>query len=137
MREREPNIEADSSSILASEIAETINNFIGTQEWVADEPFELTMADRHEKLAYIYQIRKEENWITITEKISNNPSVVNSFLLNKKGSTWTYTDPYLIKYGESSIAKLQEIFNKLKAAIEASAPKKLNDKKSKLLTNES
>ena len=127
MKEREPNIEADPSSRLATEISEAINSFIGTHEWSGEEPFEVQMANQKERIAYIYQIRRNEDWITIQERVSNNPSLVRHFNLDKKSGAWTYTDPYLIKYGKSSLDKLQEVFDKLKIAIEASAPKRLDD----------
>lgn len=118
-------MESEASSKLATEIAEAINNFIGTREWSGDEPFEVRMANQREGLAYIYQIRRGEDWITIQERVSDNPSLVRNFELERKENVWTYTDPYLIKYGESSMDKLQAAFDKLKDAIEASLPKKL------------
>ena len=136
MKEQEPNIEADPSSRLATEIAEIINGFIGTHEWSGEEPFEVQIANQEERMAYIYQIRRGEDWITIQERVSNNPSLVRHFDLNKKGDTWTYADPYLIKYGESSLDKLQAVFDKLKVAIEASAPKKLDDTEKQLPPSE-
>jgi len=125
METRESNMESEASSKLATEIAEAINNFIGTREWSGDEPFEVRMANQREGLAYIYQIRRGEDWITIQERVSDNPSLVRNFELERKENVWTYTDPYLIKYGESSMDKLQAAFDKLKDAIEASLPKKL------------
>jgi hypothetical protein len=125
METREPNTEYEASSKLATEIAEAINSLIGIHEWSGDEPFEVRMANQREGLAYIYQIRRGEDWITIQERVSDNPSLVRNFELERKENVWTYTDPYLIKYGESSIDKLQAAFDKLKDAIEASLPKKL------------
>lgn len=135
MKEREPYIEADPSSRLATEIAEAITGFVGTHEWSGDEPFEVQIMNEKEKIAYIYQIRRGDDWITIQERVSNNPSLVHTFRLDKKDGTWTYTDPYLIKYGESSLDKLQAVFNKLKVAIEASAPRKLDDTRGQLPPN--
>ena len=132
----EPKLAADPSSRLATEIAEAINDFIGTHQWSGDEPFEVQMANQKQRMAYIYQIRRGADWITIQERASNNPSLVRTFNLNKKEDAWTYTDPYLIKYGESSLDKLQEVFDKLKVAIEASAPKKIEDTQGQLPPNE-
>ena len=132
MKEREPNIEADPSLRLASEIAEAINGFVGTHEWSGDKPFKIQMADQKEGIGYIYEIRRGNydwgaDWIVIRESVSNNPRVGISYQLYRKGVEWTYLDPYLIKHGRSSLDKLQKVFDRLKIAIEAFAPKKLDD----------
>jgi hypothetical protein len=136
MNEREPNIEADPSSKVATEIAEAINGFFGTHKWSGNKPFEVKMANQKEQIAHIYQIRKGEDWITIQERVSNNPSLVRTFNLDKKDDKWTYTDPYLIKYGESSLDKLQTVFDRLKSAIETSAHKQFGNTKGQLPSNE-
>ena len=127
MKERQSNTEVDPSSRLATEIAEAINHFIGTHRWSGDEPFEVKMADQEKKIAYIYQIRRGDDWITIQEGVSNNLSLARTFYIDKKEGAWTYTDPYLIKDGKSSLGELQSVFDKLKVAIEASIPKRLNN----------
>lgn len=120
------DIEANPSSILATEIAEAINGFIGKHEWQGDMPFEVHMANEAEGLVYIFAIRRGENWITIQKRVSDNPSLVRTFFLEKEGDNWTYVDSYLIKYGKSSLDQLQAAFDTLKIAIEVSAPRKIS-----------
>ena len=122
-------VEKDESSRLATEIAEAINGYVGTHEWSGDTPFTLQMADQKNKIAYLYNIRRGVDWITIQEQVSDNPRLVRSFQLSKKDNQWTYLDPYLIKYKESSLDKLLSTYERLKIAIEASAPKSLDDNK--------
>jgi len=55
-----------------------------------------------------------------------------TFTLDKKGEVWTYTDPHLSKYNESSLGELRTVFDRLKIAIEATAPKRLDDSTKKL-----
>lgn len=124
-------IERDKSPSLADEIAEAINGYVGAHEYSGDAPFTLKMLDVQKKMAYIYiyNIRRGADWITIQEQVSDNPRLVQSFYLEKKGNSWTYVDPYLIKYKESSLDKLLTAFERLKIAIDASAPKSLGDNK--------
>jgi hypothetical protein len=126
--------EQDESSRLATEIAETITTHIGAHKWSGDNPFTIQILDQEQNVAHIYNIRRGTDWMTIQEQVSNNPRLVQSFSLDRKNGSWTYIDPYLIKYKESSLDKLQAAFDRLKIALEASAPKSVDNKK--LLTSE-
>ena len=112
-------------SLLATEIAAAINDFIGSSEWEGDKPFEILLTNQTEKIAYIYEIRKWKDWISLSEQVSNNPQVIQHYLLEKKWTDRRYIDPILMKYGTSSLHELQEIFDRLKIVIEANKPRPL------------
>lgn len=130
-----PQIENDPSSGLATSIAQNIDGLVGAHEWSGDHPYEIQMLDSRENIGYIYQLRRGDDWMTIQERVSNNPSLVRTFYLKKKGTGWIYEDPYLIKYRESSLPMLQTAYDRLRIAIEASAPGKLDQSKKELPTN--
>ena len=132
MEKPKPHLETDPSSSLATEIATTLSEFIGTREWFGDKPFEIRIADKKAKVAYAYQIRRGENWITIQEQVSDSPSLVRTFQLEKNGEIWTYLDPYFIKYNKPSLDQLRAVFERLRTAIEASQPTQLDDSQKKL-----
>ncbi|MES2023289.1 MAG: hypothetical protein V4439_01265 [Patescibacteria group bacterium] len=67
-----------------NKVAEDINNLLGSQDWVGSKPFEIETPDG----SYKYQIRREENWITINEIPSATPEKVQSFFMEKKGDKW-------------------------------------------------
>ncbi len=122
-----PKIENDPSLGLATSIAQNIDVLVGADEWSGEHPYEIQMLDSRENKDYIYQLRRGDDWMTIQERVSDNPSLVRTFYLKKKGAAWTYEDPYQIKYGESSLPMLQTAYDRLRIAIEASAPRKLDD----------
>jgi len=122
-------VENDESSRLATEIAEAIDGYVGTHEWSGDSPFTIQMIDQQKNMAYVYNIRRGADWMTIQEQVSNNPRLVQTFTFNKKAGLWTYADPYLIKNNESSLDKLLTTYERLKIAIEASAQKSLDNNK--------
>ncbi len=132
---RELNIERDPSSELATKIAQDIEGLVGTHDWSGDRPYEIQMLDSKENKGFIYQVRKGDDWITIQERVSDNPSLVRSFLLNKKGGGWIYVDGSLIKHKVSSLLMLQTAYERLRIAIEASAPGKLDTPRKELPTD--
>src|SRR3989344_6674875 len=93
------------------------------------------MLNIKESKGFIYQIRKGNDWIMIQERVSDNPSLVRNFLLNKEGKNWVYVDGSLLEYKISSLPMLQTAYERLRIAVEASAPKKLDDSPKKLLTD--
>lgn len=133
--EKPQQIESDPSSRLATSIAQNIDVLVGTHEWSGDHPYEIQMLDSRENKGYIYQLRRGDDWMTIQERVSDNPSLVRTFYLKKKGAGWSYEDPYLIKYGESSLPMLQTAYDRLRIAIEASAPGKLDTSRRELSTD--
>ena len=126
------NIESDPSFGLATRIAQDIDNLVGAHEWSGDNPYEIKMFDSKEKKGFIYQVRKGDDWITIQEQVSDNPSLVHTFLLNKKGERWVYVDGSFLKHGVSSLPMLQTAYERLRIAVEASAPKPLDESKKEL-----
>lgn len=127
-----PQVENDPSLGLATSIAQNIDSLVGTYEWSGDHPYEIQMLDSRENKGYIYQLRRGDDWMTIQERVSDNPSLVRTFSLKKKGTGWIYEDPYLIKYGESSLSMLQTACDRLRIAIESSAPGKLDTPRKEL-----
>lgn len=121
------------SSKLVSEIVEVINNLLGTRKWSGDKPFRIKVENKNER--YIYSIRRWEDRITIQERLSENPSLVPSFHLSKKGDLWVYDDPYLAKYKKSSLDRLQRAFLRLKVAIASFAEPSLDETNNNLLQN--
>jgi len=132
---RELKIESDPSSELATKIAQDIDSLIGTHKWSGDSPYKIKMLNIKESKGFIYQIRKGNDWIMIQERVSDNPSLVRNFLLNKEGKNWVYVDGSLLEYKISSLPMLQTAYERLRIAVEASAPKKLDDSPKKLLTD--
>jgi len=120
MPEIEPSIsENDPSSELAHKIANLIEGYIGKEDWLGSESFDVVIANKQKEIAYSYEITKQDASIVIQEAVSNKPLIKKTFHLEKKGSGWTYVDPSLIKYGESSLEELKSVFSRLKLAMEA------------------
>ena len=119
---KKSNIERNSSSGLATKIAQCIDSLLGTHEWSGDQPYEIRMFDSKESRGFVYQLRKGGGWITIQERISDNPRLVSTFYL-KKGVRWEYEDLYLKKYGKSSLYMLQTIYKRFRMMIKISTIK--------------
>ncbi len=122
----------DPVSQFATRLAGEIEGMVGTHEWRGDDPYEIRMVDSKEGRGFIYKIRKGDDWITIQEQASDNPHLVRTFLLQKEGDTWTYVDGSLSKRGKSSLPELQTAYERVRIAIEASAPKPLDESRREL-----
>lgn len=127
-------VEQDESCKLATEIAETINGYLSTNGWDEAAPFSVQMLDQQKNIAYIYDVTRQADHITIREQASNNPRLVQTFNLDKNAGQWTYCDPYLIKYKESSLDQLSTAYERLKMALTTPTPNSLDN--SKLISSE-
>ena len=112
-----------------TKIAESIVEVMGNQDWSGDNPYIVSMADSTIGVAYIYELRRGGNWITIMETKSDNPSLTIPFLLQKEDGRWKYRDGGLLKYGKSSSLELQEICARLQVAIDVSNPTEISGDK--------
>jgi hypothetical protein len=106
-------------------MARSIEEMVGDHDWSGDHPYVIQMVDSSKGEGYQYELRKGEDWVTIAERRTNNPSLTRSFELQKKEEEWEYLDGRLIKQGKSSFPELQEAYGRLKIAIESLKPKHL------------
>jgi len=118
----------------ARNIVGLVDLLLGDRTYEGEAPFTIQVIDNIDKTAYVIDIRRGEDsqrnrsWITIQQRVINNPYLTESYLLEKKaGGEWQYIDPYLIKYDSSSVPKLQTVHSRLDRARQALIPKELPD----------
>lgn len=103
---------------IVTQMVDSISKLVGDHEWSGDKPFTIKMVDQKRREAYIYELRKGDDFVTISECISNNPGLKRDFLLRKNKGEWEYIDPYMIKYWESSFDMLRSAYERLILALE-------------------
>ncbi|MBI2121617.1 MAG: hypothetical protein HYT98_00695 [Candidatus Sungbacteria bacterium] len=119
------NIEFNSRAI-SKRLVELLDKLCGQVQWEGDTPYKIQVIDADDKKAYVFAIRKGENWYTVQQRESNNPSLVRTYTLEKKTENWDYIDPYQIKCGASSLPALRGVLDKLQKVWELSQPKKID-----------
>lgn len=112
---------------VVTEIAESIDEMLGDHDWTGNRPYCVQIVDTSSGKAYSYELRRGDDWITIMEKKLVNHFLNRAFNLQREEDGWKYLDTYLEKYDESSLPKLQEAYERLKIAVEASKPTLLED----------
>jgi hypothetical protein len=115
------------NKVLSQEVMAAVDALAGPNEWSGQESYQVEIADAAKEIGYVISIRKGPDWTTIQKQASNNPRLVKTFYLNKKGEEWVYEDAYMTKYNESSLPELEEILNLLRSALEASQLHKLEE----------
>lgn len=118
--------------VVTRQAIELVENLVGQQELKGDQPFEVQMVDNENKNAYLIQIRRQTKWITVQQRVSDNPLIVETFLFEKEEGNWKYVDPYEIKYGESSLPNLIKVVNRLRKVWEMSKPDEITPGRAEL-----
>ena len=91
-----------------------VTGMVQDDGWHGDTPYEIRLLDEASQKAYILEVRKGADWITVQKRASDNPMISFSYLLELKDGKWEYIDTRKLKRGESSMAELEEVFGLLK-----------------------
>ncbi|MBI4086329.1 MAG: hypothetical protein HY433_03785 [Candidatus Liptonbacteria bacterium] len=126
VKSHDPNVEINSQT-LSERIVELVDNLCGQAQWSGGTPYEIKAMDTQTQKAYVLAIRRGEDWITIQQRESSNPSLVRHYSIVKKNDVWNYIDPYQLKYGESSLLELQGIFERLNKIWDLSKSKEMDN----------
>ena len=101
------------------ELVRSIDSLLGQHSWEGDDPFLVDVEDRSTGTAWRYEFRMGPDWITM-RVCSSETIIVHSYLLEKKGKSWEYVDPCLIKYKTSSLQELLDDYSRIEVAIKSS-----------------